>query len=413
MKLSNKSNELITFFSKNRHFSRNTFTGRSSHILMQLYEDILNGHTYVNTHIPQLIPTCKTIHTSAQIPKPRQFNALSFPSKIIRHIDAHIMHEMVFTFSLYHRNIKVYFMNERVISQRKWREYVTYAKAVAVWIYISHKYSKSTCSNTLNIYIYLTSYKKELPSTHTTVLNEFNMNTAFTQSCPRDAEIVIYRKEEWFKVFIHETFHSFGLDFSTINDKYVTRYVLNIFKVNSKVNAYEAYTEFWAEIINASFTSFYTLPHHPNEDEFIYRAEVYINWEATYSFFQMVKVLKYMGLTYTDLYSTYTAHQIRYKENTNILSYYILKAVLFNNCQGFLHWCDVHNSNLLNFKKTSANLRLFCEFIERNYKTPTMLDNVAYAEEFYSNLYTQYGKKKDPLVYFILTNLRMTMCELE
>jgi L-rhamnose isomerase len=70
---------------------------------------------------------------------------------------------------------------------------------------------------TEKIYIYHTSLLKILPNTNVDILNENNVNTAFTRTCPSNSEIVVFRKEEWFKVFIHETFHSFGIDFASMN----------------------------------------------------------------------------------------------------------------------------------------------------------------------------------------------------
>ena len=48
--------------------------------------------------------------------------------------------------------------------------------------------------------------------------------------------------------------------------------------VNSEVNAYEAYTEFWAEIINAIFSSYYDTKNH-DINVFLSNCEFYINFE--------------------------------------------------------------------------------------------------------------------------------------
>jgi hypothetical protein len=105
---------------------------------------------------------------------------------------------------------------------------------------------------------------------------------------------------------------------------------LNFYRVNSEVNAYESYTEFWAEIMNAIFCSYYATTND-NMNNFLSSCEFYINFERTYSLFQLVKTLDFMGLQYKDLYSN-TKHStiIRenlYKEKTNVLSYYIIKTI--------------------------------------------------------------------------------------
>ena len=76
-----------------------------------------------------------------------------------------------------------------------------------------HQYASSECVSKINIVIYLTPFKKVLPDNSIAILDVENANSAVTLACHNPGEIIIYRKEEWFKVFIHETFHSFGLDF--------------------------------------------------------------------------------------------------------------------------------------------------------------------------------------------------------
>jgi len=189
--------------------------------------------------------------------------------------------------------------------------------------------------------------------------------------------------------------------------------ILNIFPVHSEVNLYESYTEFWAEIINALFCSFFSLKNKNNIEEFLSYSEFFINFERTYSFFQLVKTLRFMGLTYKDLYSKNINSKIMretlYKENTNVLSYYVIKTILLNNYQGFLFWCKKHNLSLLQFKKTLANQDEFCNFIEKNYKTSSMLESIDISQKFLNNLYSKNKKLYDK---YVLTNLRMSICEL-
>ena len=224
---------------------------------------------------------------------------------------------------------------------------------------------------------------------------------------------MVFRKEEWFKVFIHETFHNFGLDFSDMNNSEAHKCILNIFKVNSEVNLYESYTEFWAEIINALFCSFFSLKDKTDLEEFLSNSEFFINFERTYSFFQLVKTLNFMGLTYKDLYSNSVHSSIirenLYKEKTNVLSYYIIKTVLINNYQGFLFWCKENNFSLLQFKKTLTSQKEYCKFIEKNYKTSSMLNGVSETHHFL-NLIQKQSKKVN--LNYILSNLRMSICEL-
>jgi hypothetical protein len=257
--------------------------------------------------------------------------------------------------------------------------------------------------------------KKILPETNVSILSENNVNTAYTTTCPKISDIVIFRKEEWFKVFMHETFHNFALDFSDMNVESSTKRILNIFPIKSDVNLFEAYAEFWAEFMNSLFCSFFAMQDKNNEDEFISNAEYFLHFERTFGFFQLVKTLDFMGLKYKDLYSnsktSSASRELLYKEDTSVFSYYVLNLILFNNYQGFLSWCDSNNLSLLQFKKTSRNLDEFCNYIEKNYKTKSMLEGVSCTENLLSKMKSDKNVSSKKTSY-LMRNMRMTVCEL-
>jgi hypothetical protein len=416
MKLSKNSKHLMLFFTKNNHINKVNQTKRTSSIIKEIYQDIYESYKYL-LNLKQkgnyYNVTTKKITTASQISKPQNFNSNSFPDIVRSHIDELTMTEISYNFSLYGRNIKVIFMIEEDNAELKLETYNGYVDAIIMWIYILNQYSSKQCVNTLVVYLYFTSLEKNLPDSNILILDEINVNTAFTTTCPKDSEIVVFRKEEWFKVFIHETFHNFGLDFSDMNNDYVNNCILNIFKVNSKVNLYESYTEFWAEIMNALFCSFFSIKEKTNFDDFLSNFEILINFERTFSFFQLIKTLNFMGLTYKDLYSTTEqSHILRenlYKEKTNVLSYYIIKTILINNYQGTLSWCKTNNFSLLQFNKTPSNQKEFCKFIEKNYKTSSMLNGIVNTQSFLKDINKKRNKQN---LNYILSNLRMSICEL-
>jgi hypothetical protein len=190
--------------------------------------------------------------------------------------------------------------------------------------------------------------------------------------------------------------------------------ILTIFKVNSEVNLFEAYTEFWARLMNSLFCSYINMKHKNDIDEFLTNSVYFINFERTFAFFQMIKVLHFMDITYKDLYDkNIQSENIRktmYKEETSVLSYYIITLILFNNYQDFLSWCNTNNTSLLQFKKTIQNLNHFCNFIETKYKTRSMIEGVNCTENLLFNI-NKTAKKQRELSYLI-NNLRMTICEL-
>lgn len=415
MELTKKSEQLFSFFSGNKNMTFPKQNKISNQVFKELYNDILESYNYL-TSLKQEGVFYKinygNIVNVNEIPRPKMYNVNSFPKEIKKHIDETMGFTISYTFSLFDREIKVNFVEEELYGTKKFDVYTEYISKIIMWLYILNIYSSKKCSKKLNIYIYLTNLEKKLPRTNVEVLGEINVNTAFTTTCPVDSEIVIFRREEWFKVFLHETFHNFGLDFSDMNNDYCKETILSIFKVDSKLNLYESYSEFWAEIMNGMFCAFSLLKNKHDTRAFFNSVNYIIQTEIAFSFFQLCKILNFMGLNYMDLYldrEESDALRTLYKENTNVLSYYVMKTILLNNYTDFFVWCKKNNSNILQFKKTSLNLKRFCEFIEKKYKTKSMLENVILAENRLFKFYSQKNKKQ---VKTILSTLRMSVCEM-
>ena len=418
MKLSKNSKLLMSFFMKNNCINHISQTKNTDEITRQLYNEIIDSYNYLidlkrvkRDNFYNI--SIKKISNISQITKPKNFNSNSFPEAIRNHIDHLSLSEISYTFSLFDRKITLHFIVEELEVEHKLDIYNRYVDIIIMWFYILNEYGSKKCAASFTIFFYFTSLEKNLPESNISILDQIHVNTAFTTTCPKDSEIVIFRKEEWFKVFIHETFHNFALDFSDMNNSEAHKCILNIFKVESNVNLYEAYTEFWAEIINVLFCSFFSLTNKNDIDTFLSNAEFFINFERTYSFFQLVKILDFMSLTYKDLYSETDRSRINrenlYKEKTNVLSYYIIKTVMINNYQGFLSWCKTNNFSLLQFKKTIKNQSEFCKFIENNYKSSSMLNGVSETKSFLNDMYK---KSKKMNLTNVLSNLRMSICEL-
>ena len=419
MKFTKESKKLMMFFSKYNCLLSQKQTKNTDAILKHLYQEISNGVSYIQSLKPEntnLFYKLKinNITNISQIPKPTTFPLNAFPKEIIKHIEDYSLSSMTYSFHLFERDISIIFLTEEDTTEKQIKIYNNYVDYMLVWLYIVDRYASKSCSAELKIYIYHTSLLKIMPLSNDHILNENNINTAFTKTCQKNAEIVVFRKEEWFKAFIHETFHNFGLDFSDMNTSTCNSKILSIFKVNSEVNLFEAYTEFWARLMNALFCSYINMKNKNDVNEYLSNAELFINFERIFSFFQMVKVLNFMDLGYKNLYekNVYSENMRKtmYKENTNVLSYYIITLILFNSYQDFLVWCDTNNTSLFQFKKTNKNLDNFCLFIENKYKTKNMLDGINCTENLLSKV-IKLDKKQKGLGY-LLKNLRMTICEL-
>ena len=158
------------------------------------------------------------------------------------------------------------------------------------------------------------------------------------------------------------------------------KYILTKFKVNSEVRLYEAYTEFWARIINTCFVSYV---NSTSLKTFLQTFKQLINYEVSYSCVQMIKILKHMNLDFVSLIHSKDI-QKNYKEGSSILSYYILTFLLIHSWQDTLKWCDDNNIELINFKKTAANMQSFCHYIGAIYTYPILTDDIIFCEHKWS-----------------------------
>jgi len=419
MKLTKESHKLMSFFIKQKCLLtiNQTQMKKTDEILESLYNEIMRAVSYIkslkaNVNKPFYKCKIKKITNTNKIPKPSTFDYNILPIEVRNHIDKSSISSssLTYDFNLFNRDITIIFIVEHDEPEQLLETYNNYVDYMLVWLYIANTHSTGNCAKNLKIFVYHTTLLKELPTSNTNILNENNVNTAFTRTCPVDSEIIVFRKEEWFKVFIHETFHNFGLDFSDINLSEYNEKILNIFPVNSDVNLYEAYTECWARIINALFCSFIIMKDKNDVEEFLTNSEMFINLERIFAFFQVVKVLNFMGLSYEDLYKkTKLSENLRktfYKENTNVLAYYVISLVLINSYQEFMLWCNINNISLFRFKRTHKNLDGFCRFIESKYKIKSILDGINCTKNVLSRI------KRKPDISYLLKNMRMTICEL-
>jgi len=280
---------------------------------------------------------------------------------------------------------------------------------ILFWLHVINDfYEDKSCSNELNIYIYLTDKLKVLPDKKHDDIKREHVNTGFTYTCLKKNSIVIYRKEEWFKVFIHETFHNLKLDFSNMNNNNTKKYINNLFKVNSDVKLYEAYTDSWAKIINVLICSYFM--SFKNKIDFFYLCIENINLERTFCMFQSIKILDHMGLNFEDLYSDDTNITSKYKEETSVLSYYIINAIILNSYEDFIIWCTENNKNILQFTHTSENQIKFCKFIENHCKKNDMLYRIKCVTNmfnYYKNLENKNNNEK-----YLLKNMRKSLFQL-
>jgi len=429
MRLTQYSKKLMEFFLKQNCLKGNEcLTRLTQTLLKRFYNELDQANQIIENMLKRegYNPTIQKITTVSEVPKPKLFNASAFPEEVRQHIDQTMHLCFSYTFSLLGREIKVKFIVEDPNDARLVAKYNDYVKKILVWFAFIHSYPSRQCSKSLTVYVYFTSLSKLLPNSNVHVLEENNVNTAFTYTCRMDSEIVVFRKEEWLKVLMHETMHNFALDFSDANYQDVDKKIVGLFPVVTRGNSFEAYTEFWAEIMNAVFCSYYMLPklEKNKENEFVKNFEFFIAFEKVFGIFQMVKALDFMGLQYQELYDGSQKSQMMrknlYKEKTNVLSYYVIRVILLSNYQEFLKWCWQNNgTSLIQFKKSPATMVAFFGFVKDHYKKKALLASVSQMEKILTSLKKNkvlsksnslaLGKKEFD---FISNSMRMSICEL-
>lgn len=409
------------------------------------------------------------------------FSSLYIPSNIVRYIRDKSRYILEYNCDIGNsRTVKINFIifeNSTYELNNIRKKGASYFKNCALKIYLWLKllasYSDIKCGTKLECFIYLTPFKRTLPKIsrpsskethdeedtqdykdyeeyedefmHNNILKPIHVNGGLSDTCQTSGKIIVYRKEEWFKVFVHETMHNYGLDFSTLNITNANIRLQKIFTIQKDVKIYESYCEVWARIVNIIFESYfevnaykkfssrttrknfieklhnvhnvhnvrnmqntrntYVKVSHNKRDKFLNCFYDYLQHESIFSLFQCIKVLNYMGLDYNIISNCTDVNYITvkklYKEETNVFAYYIIVSILLANFNSFILWCIDNNTNLFHFKKSEKNIDSFINFIHTNYKTNNILKLVVAVE---NKLETQKQHNNS-----LLSTMRMTV----
>ena len=251
-----------------------------------------------------------------------------------------------------------------------------YLHYVVVWLQFASTIARQSCAEELKIHLILSDAKKRAPLDGEGVVDEIHANTAFTTSCSKHNEIFLYRREEWFKVFLHETFHCLGLDFSAMSrgprGDPTNECILSHFPVldpNTDVRLYETFCEVWAELFHLMFRLWTDRRSGKcrafSEKQFTRELQL----EQTFSIYQSNKILRLSNLEYSDLFSKKDERMV-YRENTQAFSYYVLKSVLLWHVDAFIQWCIRHCSGeLAPLQFIESHVESYCGLVLRLAKT--------------------------------------------
>lgn len=402
------SKNFIKDLKKNDLMSLKKETKVLKKVLVVIYRDLYKAYHLNNSKDMKLK---MQTDIKDQIQYPTNYSTSFFPKEIHDYILKNSKKQLIYTFT--EPNIRIFFTLFSDEELTYLDDYTKQVQIMLMWLTICRMYSAKLCVNQLDIYIYPTPFNKKLPKNNIDILSTEHINTAYTYHCPKNGEIVIFRNEEWFKVFLHETFHTYGLDFANIpkNNNTVNKNLHTIFPIDSEFNATEAYAETWARIMNCAMSVFLALTNKKEDYLFYEYMEAILELERAFSLFQCNKILAFMGMKYSDLYEKNEKSVILrknlYKENTNVFAYYILTAIFMNDVGGFLNWCYTHNLSLLQFNNRSQqSLEDFAKYIEKEYKNKKINECLIEMNEMYINATK---KTKTQMNDLLLETTRMSL----
>jgi len=257
------------------------------------------------------------------------------------------------------------------------------AEKIYRWMRFIDRYASCKCSKQLTIHLYLTKIRKTIPPPPK-LIDRAEVNTGFTFACRTANEIYIFREEEWFKVLIHETMHSLGLDFSELTYPQVSKSIRDLVFAGVSaeyINLAEAYTETWSEIFNILVTV-----HAITHEKFYTRTVSQIigkclHYEKCWALVQTFKTLIHQNTTYLNL--LYGEEYIEC--DSRVFSYYGLKTILMFHLEEFVWWCRENNrpgEPVFVFKSDPPTVGLLGEFVIERATDPVLVSCMEAVEPF-------------------------------
>ena len=328
-------------------------------VIDQLYNNILESHKYINK-----ININKK--NTTEFKKFLEYSDELFPREIKNYIKSKIKHMTRYNTQINSRDVIINIYSRDFSYNDSEMIY-----KILLIVNILSLYTSTQCSKNLYINIFLTPFKKMLPKKASDILGPINVNSGFsTTGCINNGTITIYRREEWFKVLIHELFHNFNLDFARMNINKWKHKMFDIFGIQSEYNIYETYCETWARILNVAIINFMK---SIDKNKFFSNFNSSIQIEQLYSLIQANKIYKKLK------------NPKLYRENSNVLCYYLLSGALMHDYLSFLHWCNDNNRRLLKFDNSIKNIDSFMYHILNQYNNTKFIENLELVDKLKKN----------------------------
>jgi len=233
-----------------------------------------------------------------------------------------------------------FFHNDQIDPQEK-NDIVRNIYIISKWMYgFNPKYK-------INLSYFDVNIKKELNLNNQIddeykYLSSQNINSGSSMS---GVQLMLWRREELYKVLIHELVHYNDIDLKdepSIDNIYPN----SIGKIDYPILVNEAITEIQAQFLHTLYLS--TILSIKNNNNIIDVFKVLYNYEQIFSWYQFSKIMRYYSIK---KFNNQEIHN-KFNQSTNAFSYYILKSILTINFDEiilkFNHFNNNHNHpNLL------------------------------------------------------------------
>lgn len=316
----------------------------------------------------------------------------------------------------------------KIVTKNSLKKPMLYRLINNILLMIALNNQKEKHNGTISIVLVLTNYRKKLPTDYK-VLGPREINSGVCMF--RQNKILIFRREEFEKLIIHELCHLLYLDFSVIDIPNITN-IVNI-NPNTEFRINESLTEIISLIIHSIVVSI-NLSTKKN-----YKlASTLINYEINFNLIQVAKILNHFGFeNANDFFNKYHKEspntnenevkvegevektnqnqnevqqkssinlyqpKDKFKQTTSVLSYYIIKTAVFYN-KYLLHQFFKENFVKYNYINKDISINKYIELVIKSLQNKYYQNSVDF---LMNNMQT---KNK----YFLET-LRMSCIEMD
>ena len=269
--------------------------------------------------------------------------------------------------------INIFFNRRQNVNIRKMMYYIKFLLCLSLQHYRNEKERHN-----FNISIYLSDIKKGIASGFKNIIESKHINSGYYYYDPTNdtSNIVVFRREEWYKTLVHECVHCFNLDFQSVKISYKIL-MSDLFFIQSEMKMNEAFTEFWARTLNCAILTFHGI-ESDNFTDFNHIFSINLNIERVHSLNQGMKLLRMFGLPYSSIIDPEMKSMTEkvYKEKTNAFCYYVMTSILMYNFDNTLQWFTNNEYNTISFEKTERQIMIFCYYLKQVSRSSELLQTM-------------------------------------